>query len=219
MIVAAAEFTIRAVEWIEQAVAEAVHERDICHLMLAGGNTPLPVYRALSRTDLPWHKLRLYFGDERCVPPDHPDSNYRAICQALFPRGIPTGLQIHRMRGEDAPAMAAAAYAEILPPSIDVLLLGTGEDGHTASLFPGSTALSETVRLVLPVVGSKPPPQRLTITPPVIQAAAKVLVMVEGAGKASAVQRAWHQGDLPVSLARQADWLLDEAAASQLVTP
>jgi 6-phosphogluconolactonase len=216
LIVAESEFTASAVDWIVQAVQAAVRERDICHLMLAGGGTPLPVYRTLAQTGLPWNRLFLYFGDERCVPPDHPDSNYRAIMQALFPAGAPEGLQIHRMRGEDDPASAASAYAALLPARIDVLLLGTGEDGHTASLFPGSPALAETERLVLPVIGSKPPPQRLTITPPVIRAAGKILVMIAGAGKAVAVQRALDKGDLPVALAQQGDWLLDQAAASML---
>jgi 6-phosphogluconolactonase len=187
--------------------------------MLAGGGTPLPVYRALAQLDLPWDRLVVYFGDERCVPPDHADSNYRAIREALFPTGLPEGLQLYRMHGEDEPSAAAAAYAAILPERIDVLLLGTGEDGHTASLFPGSPALTETERLVLPVIGSKPPPQRLTITPPVIQGADKILVLVSGAGKAAAMRQVWQQGDLPVALAREGDWLLDEAAAALLQQP
>jgi 6-phosphogluconolactonase len=184
--------------------------------MLAGGGTPLPVYRELAQLELPWDRLLVYFGDERCVPPDHADSNYRAIQEALFPSGLPQGLQLHRMHGEDEPAAAAAAYAAILPDHIDVLLLGTGEDGHTASLFPGSPALAETERLVLPVIGSKPPPQRLTVTPPVIRGAHKILVLASGGGKAAALRQAWEQGDLPVALARQGDWLLDRAAAALL---
>ncbi len=216
LIVDESEFTASAVDWIAQTVQEVLRVRDLCHLMLAGGGTPLPVYRALAQTGLPWNRLILYFGDERCVPPDHPDSNYRVIMQALFPAGTADALQIHRMRGEDDPAAAALAYAAILPACIDVLLLGTGQDGHTASLFPDSPALAETDRLVLPVVGSKPPPQRLTITPPVIRAAGKILVMVTGADKAVAVRRALEEGDLPVALAQQGDWLIDRAAAHLL---
>ncbi|MGD8588060.1 MAG: 6-phosphogluconolactonase [Chromatiales bacterium] len=216
LIVEAGEFTQSAVTWIVEAVTEAVQQRGVCHLMLAGGGTPLPVYRTLARQDLPWDRLAVYFGDERCVPPDHPDSNYRAISEALFPAGVPEGLRLHRMRGEDDPAAAAAAYASLLPEQIDVLLLGTGEDGHTASLFPGSPALTESVLRVMPVIGSKPPPQRLTITPPVIQRAGRILVMVSGEGKAAAVRQAWEQGDLPVALARRGDWLLDRAAAALL---
>ena len=216
LIVQESEFTARAVDWIVQAVRETVAAHGVCHLMLAGGSTPLPVYRALSQTDLPWDQIRVYFGDERCVPPEHPDSNYRAIVESLFPAGLPAGLQLYRMRGEADPVAAAEAYTAILPDSIDVLLLGTGEDGHTASLFPGSPALVETHRRVLPVRGSKPPPQRLSITPPVIDAAGKILVMVAGAGKAEAIQRALVKGDVPVALARGGDWLIDEAAARLL---
>jgi 6-phosphogluconolactonase len=219
MVVAAGDFTDRAVAWIVDALTHAVEQCGVCHWMLAGGGTPLPVYRALAQLDLPWDRLVVYFGDERCVPPDHADSNYRAIREALFPTGLPEGLQLYRMHGEDEPSAAAAAYAAILPERIDVLLLGTGEDGHTASLFPGSPALTETERLVLPVIGSKPPPQRLTITPPVIQGADKILVLVSGAGKAAAMRQVWQQGDLPVALAREGDWLLDEAAAALLQQP
>ncbi|MEN8168143.1 MAG: 6-phosphogluconolactonase [Pseudomonadota bacterium] len=216
MIVEHGEFITKAADWIISAVDEAVRERGICHLMLAGGGTPLPVYMALARMGLSWGNLVLYFGDERCVPPDHTDSNYRAITESLFPQGIPQEVKLQRMRGEDDPELAARAYEAQLPERIDILLLGMGADGHTASLFPGSPALDETNRLVMPVIGTKPPPQRLTITPPVIRSARKILVMVEGAGKASAIQRVWETGDLPVALARQGDWLLDEAAASAL---
>ena len=214
MIVEATAFAERAVAWIVEAVTQTVQDRGICHWMLAGGGTPLPVYRALATLNLPWDRLVVYFGDERCVPPDHPDSNYRAISESLFPHGLPDGLRLHRMHGEDEPVTAAASYAAILPDRIDVLLLGTGEDGHTASLFPGSPALSETEHRVVPVIGSKPPPQRLTITPPVIEEADKILVMVSGAGKAAAVRQAWEQGDLPVALARHGDWLLDREAGA-----
>lgn len=216
VIVESSEFTDQGVDWIIRAVADVVQERSICHLMLAGGGSPLPIYRVLRSSGLPWHSMILYFGDERCVPPDHPDSNYRSITEALVPASLPDGLIIHRMRGEDDPESAAVAYAALLPAKIDILLLGVGEDGHTASLFPGSPALSETGRLVMPVRGSKPPPQRLTITPPVIHAADKLLVMVAGRAKAQAVQRALQIGDVPAALAQRGDWLIDKLAAALL---
>lgn len=216
MVVERSEFVSRGVAWILQAIDETLQSRDVCHLMLAGGGTPLPIYRALAKESLPWDSLILYFGDERCVPPDHVDSNYRAIMQALFPQGQPPGVRVHRLRGEAVPAEAAREYTALLPQRIDVLLLGMGGDGHTASLFPGSPALSEKERLVMPVIGSKPPPQRLTITPPVIQSARRLLVTVEGAGKAEAVRHALEVGDVPVALAREGDWLMDQAAASLL---
>lgn len=216
IIVESADFVDRAVNWIVSAIQDVLQERRVCHLMLAGGGTPLPIYRSMAKLDLPWSDLILYFGDERCVPSDHPDSNYRAVTESLFPQGMPDNLQIHRMKGEEDPATAAQAYAAMLPDQIDILLLGMGGDGHTASLFPGSAALDESVRPVLPVIGSKPPPQRLTITPVVINSARKILVLAEGGNKAVAVQRALLSGDVPVALARKGDWLIDRAAASEL---
>jgi 6-phosphogluconolactonase len=115
---------------------------------------------------------------------------------------------------------AALAYARLLPSRIDVLLLGMGPDGHTASLFPGSAALHERERLVVPVVGAKPPAERLTITPPVIEAARKVAVLAAGEDKAAMVARAV-EGPLepeavPAQLARRGVWFLDRAAAARL---
>lgn len=216
LVVDSADFVDTAVNWILSAMNEILHEHGVCHLMLAGGGTPLPVYRSLATRDLPWSDLILYFGDERCVPPDHSESNYRAITESLFPHGIPVNIKLHRMRGEDDPEAAAQAYEALMPDQVDILLLGMGGDGHTASLFPGSPALAESVRLILPVIGSKPPPQRLTITPSVINSARKVLVLAEGENKAVAVHRALDVGDVPVGLARKGDWLLDTAAASAL---
>ena len=218
LIVQQAAFNQAAVDWLVENLHEVWRNKTVCHLMLAGGGTPLPVYQALSRQALPWDQMVIYFGDERCVPVDDPHSNYRAIMQALFPQGRPDGLRVQRMRGEDEPETAARAYEAILPAAIDILVLGMGEDGHTASLFPGSSALTETVRQVLPVIGSKPPPQRLTITPPVIHAAERLLMLVAGAAKAEAVHRALDLGDVPAALARAGDWLMDEAAASRLET-
>jgi 6-phosphogluconolactonase len=216
IIVEHAALTAAAVDWITRGIADVLSMQQTCHLMLAGGGTPLPVYRALAKRVLPWRQLAFYFGDERCVPPDHPESNYRAIREALFPEGLPEGVQLHRMRGEEEPETAARAYAALLPDKIDLLLLGMGEDGHTASLFPGSPALVETQRLVMPVIGSKPPPQRLTITPPVIHNADRILVVVAGADKAEMVQHALSHGEVPVALASRGDWLLDQAAANKL---
>lgn len=216
LIVEHADFVSTAADWIRQAIDEVLRERGKCHLMLAGGGTPLPVYKALKDMRLPWERLILYFGDERCVSPQDPDSNYGSIINSLFPQGPTQGLEIHRMHGEGDPATAAQAYAALLPDRMDILLLGMGSDGHTASLFPGSPALEEFERLVMPVIGSKPPPQRLTITPPVIHSARRILVMVEGEGKAEAVQRALEKGDVPVALASHGDWLMDLAAASAL---
>ena len=143
--------------------------------------------------DLTWNRVQITFGDERCVPPDHADSNYRMARETLLEAvAIPPG-NIFRMRGEIAPADAAHEYEDRLaavaarcgePRYIhDLVLLGLGEDGHTASLFPGSPALAETVRNVIPATGPKPPPQRVTMTFPLINAARHVGFLVTGEDK------------------------------------
>jgi 6-phosphogluconolactonase len=225
LIVAAtpAELTRAAAEWLGLEVTRAITERGACSLALAGGRTPEPVYRELAAASgIDWTRVVVFFGDERAVPPDHPESNYRMVSLALLARvPLPPG-QVHRMEAERPDREAAAReYQRLLPPRLDVLLLGMGADGHTASLFPGSAALDERDRLVLPVTGAKPPTERLTITPPVIEAARKVAVIAAGADKAAMVSRAI-EGPLtpkavPVQLARRGVWFLDHAAAAQLV--
>ena len=211
-----------AAEWLGLEVTRAIAERGSCALGLAGGRTPEPVYGELAAgSSIDWTKVRVFFGDERAVPPDHPDSNYLMVHLALLSRvPIPSG-NVHRMEAERADREAAAReYERSLPPQLDVLLLGMGRDGHTASLFPGSAALDERHRLVLPVLGSKPPAERLTITPPVIEAARKVAVIATGEDKALMVARAiegpFAPKAVPVQLARRGSWFLDQAAAARL---
>jgi 6-phosphogluconolactonase len=211
-----------AAEWLAGAIAADLRERGTCALALAGGRTPEPVYRALAAMPgLDWSRVDVFFGDERAVPPDDPESNYgmaRAVLLSRVP--VPAG-RVHRMHAERPDRDAAAReYDATLPAALDVLLLGIGPDGHTASLFPGSAALHERRRRVLPVSGPKPPAARLTVTPPVIEAARRVGVLVAGADKAEAVARAL-EGPLaltetPAQLARRGVWFLDRRAAARL---
>jgi 6-phosphogluconolactonase len=217
-----AELARQAAEWLGLEVTRTIAERGSCALGLAGGRTPEPVYGELAAgSSIDWTKVRVFFGDERAVPPDHPDSNYFMVHLALLSRvPIPAG-NVHRMEAERVDREAAAReYERSLPPQLDVLLLGMGRDGHTASLFPGSAALDERHRLVLPVLGSKPPAERLTITPPVIEAARKVAVIATGEDKALMVARAiegpFAPKAVPVQLARRGSWFLDQAAAARL---
>lgn len=206
---------------IAQMLSAAVREHGTATLALAGGTTPRAAYEHLANEAVPWRSVSIFFGDERCVPPDDSDSNYRMAREALFGRLSEGPARVERMLGESSDHDAAArAYEAVLPDSIDVLVLGVGEDGHTASLFPGSSALTEKTRRVLPVVGPKPPPNRLTITPPVLNAARNVVVLASGAGKAKAIARAL-EGELdiascPSQLVRDALWLMDHAAAGEL---
>jgi 6-phosphogluconolactonase len=173
-------------------------------LALSGGSTPTTLYRTLAQPEwkrqLDWPRVHFLFGDERCVPPDHPESNFAVADRELFqPVGI-TAAHISRMKGEwPDPAVAAREYEETLrtvtecpPPAIpriDLILLGLGEDGHTASLFPGTQALDERARLV--TVGHAPTGirLRLTLTLGVINRASVILFLVAGEGKASMVRR------------------------------
>jgi 6-phosphogluconolactonase len=210
-------FNVAAATWIKQRIDQVLSESELCHLMLAGGSTPLAVYDKLAgMEEIPWSQIRVYFGDERCVPSNSPENNAYTVLARLFPKGVPEGTLVYPMCAEMDPDAAASAYASILPEKIDILLLGMGEDGHTASIFPGSAALDEEERLVMPVIGHKVPLQRLTITPPVILNARFLLLMARGDGKADAVRWALGEGRVPAALAAHGDWYLDRAAARSL---
>lgn len=218
-----------------RAAREAIAARGRFDVALAGGSTPKRTYELLEAA-LPWPRIHLWFGDERCVPADHADSNHRMVRDALLGRiAIPAG-NVHRMRGEDEPAAAARAYeAELalqfeLPPpprakrapSCDLVLLGMGPDGHTASLFPGTKALAVRERWCVENWVDAKQSWRLTLTLPVLDAARRVMFVVAGADKREMLARVRAQADpaLPASLVGAANggstvelWL-DRAAAA-----
>jgi 6-phosphogluconolactonase len=206
--------------WIAEHLGGAIAARGSASVALAGGNTPRRIYEELSWLPVAWDRVHVFFGDERCVPPDDADSNFRMAREALLDRvGAP---HVYRMPGErQDPEAAAAEYATELPDALDVIVLGMGEDGHTASLFPGHDWSRATGRKVIAVSNSpKPPPLRLSVTPDVIWAARARLVLATGEGKAEQVRRAL-EGDAlparyPVHTVQSATWLLDPAAASLL---
>jgi len=208
---------------------EAVAVRGNFTIALSGGNTPARLYALLAtspwRERMPWEATRIYWGDERCVSPEDPESNYGLAWRLLLAGLALPPEQIHRIVGEDPEtARAAAHYARILPAKLDLLLLGIGEDGRIAALFPGSSFLREALRRVLSLTDApKPPPSRITITPPVIRAARHLLVLAAGAEKATAVSRALN-GDIdlvrtPAQLVRRGQWYLDAPAASKITSP
>jgi 6-phosphogluconolactonase len=164
---------------------------------LSGGNTPRNVYSLLAQeyqAALPWNRIHIFFGDERSVPPDHPDSNYRMANEALLSKIPIPAENVHRIRTELEPEAAADDYDQTLRgffhlgsgawPRFDLVLLGLGEDGHTASLFPGSSALGESSRLVAATWVEKMKTFRITLTYPVLNHAAAVDFLISGAGKA-----------------------------------
>lgn len=210
-------------------------------LVLAGGSTPAGLYTVLASQfvdRLVWPHIHIFFGDERCVPPDHAWSNYGMAHRTLL-RHVPLPpSNLHRMAGELAPEVAAGLYAAEVArltgaarPQFDLVLLGMGDDGHTASLFPGMPALesAETVAATAVPTYVQPQVSRITLTLPVLNAAHEVLVLIAGAGKAAMVRRitaALRSGagsaDAQLPLARvqpaagRLVWLLDDAAAAGL---
>ena len=183
-------------------------------LVLAGGTTPQRCYELLSQMEVEWGRVTIMFGDERCVRPDHPDSNYRMARESLLDRVSPAS--VHRMPAELGPDEGAGLYAHIVASfaPLDVVTLGVGEDGHTASLFPGHAALKATALVVGIRDSPKAPPQRVTMTLPALQRARRVIILATGAGKADAVARA-KRGEVPSGMIAGARWLIDRAAAGQ----
>ena len=226
-----AEAAARA--FVEEATG-AIAERGRFAVALAGGSTPKATYEVLARDhagDVDWPNVHVFFGDERTVPPDHEDSNYRMAREALLDH-VPVG-SVHRMRGELPPDEAAASYeGELIvffgevPPVLDLVMLGIGEDGHTASLFPETPALGVTDRLAVANPVPKLDTTRLTLTVPVLNAAREVRFLVAGAGKAEALAEIL-EGDAtsnayPAKLVRPPGgptWMVDRAAARALHGP
>jgi 6-phosphogluconolactonase len=194
-------------------IAEALRD-GARSLVLAGGTTPRRCYELLSRMEVDWGRVSILFGDERCVRPDHPDSNYRMAREALLDRVSPA--TVYRMPAELGPDEAAGLYAHVVAAvaPLDVVVLGVGEDGHTASLFPGHPALNATELAVGIRDSPKPPSQRVTLTLAALQAARRVIILATGAGKADAIARA-KRHEVPSGMIAGARWLIDRAAAGQ----
>lgn len=225
-------------EQFTQAAAEAIQACGRFRVAFSGGTTPKPLYELLATqafiTRVDWTRTEVFFSDERCVPPDDARSNFRMAADALLKHVPLPATQLHRMRGEDLPAPAALHYQEELAaafrtagrPRFDLVLLGLGENGHTASLFPGSGALREFWRAVVPQYIESQSEWRLTFTRPVLNAAAQVWVLARGESKAEVVQRVlegpFEPQVLPAQylapVAGQLVWWLDAAAAARLAS-
>jgi 6-phosphogluconolactonase len=212
----------------------AIRQRSAFFVALAGGSTPKATYALLAGADrrdaIEWHDAFIYFGDERCVPPESDESNYKMALDTLLSKVPIPPQNVHRMRGEDDPARAARAYAQVLiqtmgdAPRFDLILLGMGEDGHTASLFPQTDPTAGEEELVRAVYVEKLGAYRLTLTPRVINNSRHVAIAVEGAAKAPALH-AVREGPYdpfkyPVQIVAPHDgkvtWLADKGAAAAL---
>ena len=218
-------------QWLVQTVQARLQEADRFSLVLSGGSTPQALYQQLASSpyanEVDWSRLHIFWGDERCVPPDHSQSNYRMACQALLEHVPLRPEHIHRMRGELPPEEAALAYAQVLDQffgerqlQFDLVLLGMGADGHTASLFPHSAALKETLRRVVANYAPSQASWRITLTISALNAARQVAFLVSGADKAETLQRVlegpYQPDELPAQFIQPATWLVDAAAASRL---
>jgi 6-phosphogluconolactonase len=234
-------FIFPDIEHLEQAVLDeiitagkkTIRAENRFSIVLSGGSTPRGVYSLLAQiqeTDLDWSMVHFFWGDERCVPPDHPDSNYK-MAQEVLLRKIPVpDSNIHRMSGEKHPIAAADLYQQELEsfftdnPKFNMVLLGMGSDGHTASLFPGSDAIMEQNRWVSASYITHLKAWRITLTPIVINQAEHIVFMVSGEDKAHTLQRvldgAYEPDLLPAQVIQPKkgtlSWMIDQQAAAHL---
>lgn len=192
-------------------VEQTLAARAECRIALAGGETPRRCYTLLRELSLPWPRLHFYFGDERCLPVGDAQRNDTLARASLLPAAL--SANIHPIAAERGARDAAADYAALLPPApLDIVLLGMGEDGHTASLFPGNAAL-QLAGTVVPVFDApKPPPQRVSLSLTTLNAARHKLFLVAGSGKREALQRIAQGEPLPAAQIKAAEWYLDRAA-------
>jgi len=236
-----------AEEFVRQA-EEAVRTRGLFTVALSGGSTPKAMYRLLAnegeasfRGRVPWEKIHFFWGDERHVPPDHPDGNYRTAHEAMLSRVPIPPENLHRIKAEDSDARNAAAdYDQELRtfffprrmtvealPRFDLVLLGLGPDGHTASLFPGTDAIHDQTRFVAAPWVEKFHAYRITLTSPVLNNAACIMFLISGEAKAEALRTvlegAYQPDRFPAQLIRptlgRLLWLVDRAAARLLRLP
>src|SRR5713101_57585 len=236
----AAAVANRAAQEFVQAAAAAVREKGAFNVALAGGSTPKALYSLLAtdptfRSRVPWDKIHVFFGDERHVGPDHPDSNFRMATEAMLSKAPLKPEQVTRIKGEYSDTETAAKeYEHALEsffklgngayPKFDVALLGMGNEGHTLSLFPGTKALHDNGRLVMPNWIGKLYTERVTITAPVVNEARLAIFMVTGADKAPALKAVlegpYEPEQLPSQMIQPKNgklvWLVDTSAGSML---
>lgn len=205
-----------ACQLILQAASQAISDRGQFRIVLAGGSTPERAYQLLSKAESQWEHWHIYFGDERCLPPDDPERNSDMAARTLTDHVPIPSDQVHPIQAELGAKAAAQAYEKVIGDALpfDLVLLGMGEDGHTASLFPGHELPQDA--LVLPVRNApKPPPDRVSLSPEALGSCRELLFLITGAGKKTAVN-AWRDGTaLPIAginTQGRARVLIDQAA-------
>ena len=232
------EFERKSAEEIVHLMQGSLRDRGACTVVLSGGETPKGIYRRLGSDPLKllldWSRVSVFFSDERCVSPDDPQSNYGMVQRELISHVGIAPRNVHRISGESSPEEAAIRYEKVLrtvyspgPPRFDVVLLGMGSDGHTASLFPATDALGEENRWVREVFVPHLNASRVTLTFPAINSGREVLILATGLSKAPMVERVLSvqapTKALPITLVRPAEgslrWRFDKQAASKLSIP
>ncbi len=227
----------QAAAYIARIARESIVTRGRFTIALSGGNTPGKLYGLLAsepyNSQIDWELVDIFWSDERCVPPDDPESNYFMAHEVLLSRiSIPVA-QVHRMPADQFNRDAASltytwemqrVFSTNGIPDFDLLQLGMGPEGHTASLFPHQPSLYERERLVMPVTVPKPPPDRLTFTPPILNAARNVLFLATGADKADAlhavIEGPFNPDEYPAQIVRppngEVTWMVDSAIAQKI---
>ena len=235
--------SLAAADWIASTVESAIRTRGTARIAISGGNTPKRTFELLADPAQPflkridWSRLLIFWVDERCVPPDSPDSNYRLAHETLLSKVPLPEENVVRIEGELDPEEAAARYESALRnrfrlegaelPRFDLIVLGLGDNGHTASLFPDSTALHSMMRLAVAVEVEAKNPWRVTLTWPVINHAGKIFFLIQDTSKAEVLKQVllgpYQPETLPAQLIRpesgELSLLLDRAAAAKLPPP
>lgn len=193
---------VAAADYLAARIRTLVDKQGLCRIALPGGRTPAHCLQRLSGYALPWSQLHCYLGDERCLPVGDEARNDSMLADSLWSRAAIPAANIHPIPAELGPVDAARAYTAVIEAAgrIDIALLGMGEDGHTASLFPGNRALSLKEPAVPVFDAPKPPPQRVSLSIPTLQGAVERIVLITGAGKADALRRVKAGEPLPVNL-------------------
>ena len=211
-----------AAKYIHNAVQSVINKKGACSVMLTGGSSAEIVYREWSKTLFSQiRNIHFYFGDERCVNPNHCSSNYFMVINSLFSENMSENYTIYRIMGEASDKMEESKrYLGILPSEIDVLLLSIGEDGHIASLFPGDSFIYNNSKVITPVIAVKQPFYRFTVSTGIINSAKKKICLCKGKLKGAAFRSVLINVDdiisVPARIVYNADWLLDNSAASEL---
>ncbi len=226
----------QAASFFVNASRSSIAAKNRFAVAISGGSTPRRLYTLLRaesyRDQVDWQHVHFFWADERCVPKEDEESNFKTAFDMLLSKVSISDGNIHRIRGEEDPDKAAGDYEEEIKmffgisgfPMFDLIILGMGEDGHTASLFPGSKALQETIRIAVPVYLEKPNRNRITLTVPVLNNAAQVLFLVAGDSKAKTVSEVLGDGEerkrYPAGLISpvhgSVTWLIDQKAAGKL---